>query len=465
MLWWTLRQLKSSKWQVRADAARLLGESDQKKAVPALIAALADENPAVRLAVTQALVTLRHPATAEPLAQSLAALSRRAKNRRSDEPAFSPHAEYEALAQALGVLGTAAVPPLLRQLNSEEKETRRWAAHALGLARDPRSVPPLVKMLADSRSDVRKAVALALGEIADAQALEPLIAALANRDPETRRAAAVALGSIGRDGAVDALRAVMEDPNEPVQLAVVEALRKIGGLCAGRALRAAIDDGRKSVSDAAKAALESLKFAPRNAEERATAALLLGDFPAAVREGEAAAGAFIETLASRDAQRRRMAAAALASLALPSAMRPLLGAMKDHDASVQDAAAKAVAAIGPAALAGLEELLTHHDPSVQRLAARSLGDIGDPRATGALVGIIGEEAGIAGDRRESLEVIRAAAAALEHILSAHHDELPIEELERIAALPDVVCRNAAGTEEEKADCSVLRDLARQAMQR
>ncbi len=458
MLWWTLQQLKSSNWQMRAEAAARLQASNQRKGVPALIRALDDDNARVRLAVINALAAFAHPAATEPLARALAGLSRRPKETRTG----SESAEYEALAAALGALQGAAVPALLRILDSDEREARRWAARALGLTRDARAIEPLVKRLADNRSEARKAAALALGEIGDAQAIEPLIKTLANRDQETRRAAAVALGTIGSDRAVEALCAISEDPNEPVQLAVVEALRKIGGLRAGAGLRAIIDGGRKNVRETASAALSSLKIAPTTAAERAAVAVLTGDFQAAAREGEAAAGSLISTLASKDAVRRRQAAETLARLGAPGAVEPLLRALRDHDPLVQEAAVKALVSAGPAALDGLTELLSHHDPTVQCLAARGLGEIGDSRSAAALAGAIEQNPVITHEYLELLDGIRASAAALATILARNAAGIPLTDLQRLAALPDTQLRDAPeGTNAPAIDCASIRERARQ----
>jgi HEAT repeat protein len=466
MLWWTLQRLGSSKWLTRAEAAARLGASGQKKAVPALIKNLNDESGAVRVAVIDALARLHHSASAEPLADSLGGLSQLSKGLKKGEEQFSQSVEYEALARALGALGAVAVPSLLRLLNSEVRETRRWAAHALGLAHDSRAVEPLIKTLADSRSDVRKAAALALGEIGDSQALDPLVKTLASRDHETRRAAAVALGNIGSDQAVDALRAISEDANEPVQLAVVESLRKIGSLRAGAVLRAIIDAGRKNVREAAEAALNSLEFAPTGASERATAAVLKGYFASAAGEGEAAVEALVDALGSKDADRRRQAAETLAMLRSPAAIDPLLRALKDHDPPVQNAAAKALASTGQAAVDGLLPMLSHHDSSVQRQAALALGDIGDPRAAGALADAIEQNRALLREYPELLDAVRAAATALAAILTKSASAVPAEVLQRMAEVPDAASRNVAGGAEEPAvDCAPIRELARQELQR
>jgi HEAT repeat protein len=462
MLWWTLQQLKSSNWETRAAAAAQLQASNQQKGVPALIKALDDENAQVRLAVINALAALSHPAAAEPLAAALSGLSQRPKAQR----AGSENAEYEAMAVALGGLGGAAVPPLMRLLDSDDKEARRWAAHALGLARDPRAVDPLVKLLSDNRSGTRKAAALALGAIGDLHALDPLIKALANRDPETMRAAAAALGTIGSEKAVEALCALSEDSNEPVQLAVVEALRSIGGLGAAAGLRSVIDAARKNVREAASAALAAIKIAAATAEDRAAVTVLKGDFQAAVREGAAAVGALSAALGSKDAGRRRQAAETLALLRAPGAVEPLLRALRDHDPAVQAAAVKALVSAGTAALDGLTQMLSHHDPTVRRLAAAALGEIGDPRSVGALAGVIEQNRIISNEYLDLLEGIRAAAEALSSILTNNAATIAISDLQRMAGLPDPQLQGAVQSPEGPAvDCEPVRNRARQEIQR
>jgi HEAT repeat protein len=398
------------------------------------------------LAVIRALAALHHSASAEPLGAALAGLSKRAKEKRTS----AEGGEYEAIAVALGVLGEAATPSLLRVLDSEDREARRWAAHALGLAKDPRAVEPLVRHLA---------AALALGAIGDRQALEPLVKALTNRDHETRRAVAIALGKIGDEQAIDALRAISEDPNEPVQLAVVEALGRIGGLRAGTVLRTILDGGRKNVREAASAALNALKFAPANTEERAAVAVLKGDFEAAVREGTSAVQALAPALASKDTSRRKFAAEALGRLRAVDAVEPLLRALRDHDPAVQEAAVEALVRIGPAALDGLTGMLSHHDPTVQVLAARALGRLGDPRSAGALLDVIEQNQVISNQYPELLDVVRAAAEALGEILK-QDAAITTADLQRLAGLPDIRIQGVDHNPARPAvDCAALRDLA------
>ncbi len=466
MLWWTLKQLTSSKEGTRVEAAARLAASGNRKAVPALIRALSDDSAPVRLAVIKALAAMRHPAAAEALAAALARMSQQPKGRGKGRDPASRSAEFEALAAALGALGTAAPPLLSRLLSAEDHETRRWAAHALGLMRDPEAAAPLIQKLDDQRSEVRKAAALALGAIGDVRALNPLIKSVGSRDQETRRAAVVALGMIGNEAAAGALTAVLEDPSETFQLAAVTSLGQIGGLRGALGLRVAIDGGRRRVQEAAAGALKSLDLAPANAEERALAAILKGDFQAALQLGETAAGALVQALASRDASRRRQAAQALGELHSPASLEPLLQAVKDRDAAVQDAAAAALGQLGPAAVDSLAVLLAHHDAAVQLRACRALGDIGDPLAAGPLAAVIEHNLTIPHEYPDPVEVVRTSVAALMVILKRSAPEMTVEDLQRIAALPDARLQSApGGVPEIAADGAPVRELARQELSR
>jgi HEAT repeat protein len=73
--------------------------------------------------------------------------------------------------------GWASVNPEMRSLVADRKQyhgIRKWAAIALGEARDPKAVEPLITALSDPVPDVRAAAATALGQIGDLTALPAL---------------------------------------------------------------------------------------------------------------------------------------------------------------------------------------------------------------------------------------------------------------------------------------------------
>jgi HEAT repeat protein len=460
MFWWTLIQLKSSKPEVRAKAAHDLGAAKQRKAVPSLIKSLDDDSVHVRIAVIEALGTIGHPASAEPLATALANLPKTAKSRSGHPDRRDEMAEYGSLAKALGALGPPAVRPLLQLLGSEDKEPRRWAACALGAIKDPQATDRLIETLEDNRSEVRKAAALALGEIGDSRALQSLIKAIANRDLETRRAAAEALGSIGSESAADALEKALADQSEAVQLSAIHSLAKIGGLRPASCLRSATTGPRKTVCEAAASALKTMKFSPANAEECAEMAVILGDFVAALKEGPAAIPALIKTLRFKDPRMRAKAAEALGSLRSREAVPSLLEALRDHNPEVQEAAAQALANAGIPALEGLESSLTFYDSSVARLAACAVGRIGDARSVPALVKMVAGNRSISHEYPEMLDAVKAAVEALGGILASLGEKISQRDLESIAELPEEIC--LLGSQPSRTvDCTHLRDQARQ----
>jgi hypothetical protein len=63
---------------------------------------------------------------------------------------------------------------LLKQLNHNNKQTRREAARGLGILKNPGAVLPLIHALKDTSLFVQREAALALGIIGDARAMEPL---------------------------------------------------------------------------------------------------------------------------------------------------------------------------------------------------------------------------------------------------------------------------------------------------
>lgn len=173
----------------------------------------------------------------------------------------------------------------IKNLTSENYETRVQAAKKLGELKDPKAVDPLVKALNDDDSDVRKAVANALGKIGDAKAIEPLINRLYDEDSEVVKAAlralvnigipsieplarllrtataqirilaATGLGSIGTSRAVDRLIQASRDSEPKVRKAVVIALSKIKDSRATEAIAKMTNDEDPDVTNSASQGL------------------------------------------------------------------------------------------------------------------------------------------------------------------------------------------------------------------
>ena len=89
-----------------------------------------------------------------------------------------------------------AVEPLIAALKDKDSHVRGAAAWELGMIKDPRAIEPLIAALKDKDSGGRGAAAWALGMIKDPRAIEPLIAALKDEDSDVRNTAAWALKGI-----------------------------------------------------------------------------------------------------------------------------------------------------------------------------------------------------------------------------------------------------------------------------
>ncbi len=434
MLWWTIQKLKSSDWHVRAEAARALAAAGNPKAVPALIKALDDAVGNERSALIEALGILGHQAAVEPLTAALQNQPRRIKDLRGKSSTPSQENEYRSLAEALAKIGSASLSPLMGLLGSDDKDVRRWASHGLGLLKDARAFEPLVGRLQDARSDVRQSAARALGELGDRRAVQPLIKVLAGRDPDSRSAAAEALGMIGTEEALEPLAAAARDPNEPLQLAAIRALQRIGGLRAGTRIRTVMEVSKKAVREAAVAALGAMTFESTSAENRAAAAVLRGDFDAALREGPASAESLVSALDSRDQGHRLKAIRALRALHSERALQALQPALDDNDRLIQEAAAEALADFGTAAVPVLLDSLKSEHLSVRGLAAKALRTIGDARAAGPLIEMLTDLRGRLKDESGAAEAAQSAASALEAILLSSSASFSDGELSRLAAL-------------------------------
>jgi HEAT repeat protein len=137
-------------------------------------------------------------------------------------------------------------------------------------------------------------------------------------------------------------------------------------------------------------------------------------------------------------------------------------ALNDPDGAVREAARKALVSIGTPSVSGLIEMIAHYDPTVQCLAMRALGEIGDPRSAGPLAAVIEENLIVPNEYRDILESLRAAAAALPEILARNPAAVGVDELRRLAELPDA--RLGVPTE-AAVDCQPVRIRARQELQR
>ncbi|GKS63561.1 hypothetical protein YTPLAS72_08650 [Nitrospira sp.] len=234
--------LKDDDWAIRQEAASLLGTFKDPRAVAPLVALLRDEDRSVREAAVEALRSIGTPAVEAVgacLAQpdlsvqeaASAILSTIADERvlpslvkalRSNDWIVRMHA-----AKALGLIRhTDAVVPLIPLLQDKVKAVREEAAAGLAAIGAP-AIPSLVQALRHEEWLVRLHAVEALGKTRSAHAVEPLLSVLFNdQDSAVREDAIRALGEIRDSNAVEYLLTAMRESG--LRTLAVEALGRIG---------------------------------------------------------------------------------------------------------------------------------------------------------------------------------------------------------------------------------------------
>lgn len=244
-----LDALESDEGSSRASAARLVGLARAQEAGDALLAALADPEPAVGLAAAEALGRIADPGTAGSLLVAL------------------EHPEEQVrlnAARALGMMGAeAAVEPLRAMLLAGSRLEIRMAGEALGRIGSPAAVDALLAALAVPAPTARWHVAMSALETMGEPATGPLAAALEGENVYLRRSAAQALGWIGSPAATATLVEALTDEDEQVRGQAAWALGEVGDPAARTALeRVQTRDTAATVQAAAGAALVRIEQHP-----------------------------------------------------------------------------------------------------------------------------------------------------------------------------------------------------------
>ncbi len=199
---------------LRGDLLVNLATADDPRVLPVLTAALKDRSSAVRARAAYALRERGDPAAIEPLLRCL-----------SDKVI----AVRQAAVEALGVLrARTAVNPLLALLSLSNKYLRRSVVSALEHIADPKAIQPLITCLTDKDRCVQQLAACTLGSFGTA-AVPFLVIALADHNRAIRRGAIHALGHIGGEQARAAIVGKRDDRSKAVRAEVDRALRKFDG--------------------------------------------------------------------------------------------------------------------------------------------------------------------------------------------------------------------------------------------
>ena len=224
--------LKDNDVEVRRAAVQSLSNFDDPRAIPGFIDALHDSDPEVRGSAASALGSFEDRRAIPGLIGLL-------KDQNKDV--------REAALSSLGSFpGEIPVEALVQALGDPDPEVR---AAALGLASrrsdddkpaDPQVVQAVTNLIADPNADVRSEAAEALSSLNLKEAPAGLLAAAKDKNPDVRQHVAEALGAIRDPRAVPSLRDLIQDSNADVRESAVNALGEIRDRAALEALVGAL---------------------------------------------------------------------------------------------------------------------------------------------------------------------------------------------------------------------------------
>ncbi len=310
------------------------------RAVAALIRAISDEDPSVRLSGAETLGKLQDPRAVQALIQAL---------RQDPDPKVRAMAAW-ALGEIEDPAAVSALSAALRE--DDDREVRVQAAEALGNIEDVSAIGALGDAVGDPTVEVRRAAVEALGNMDDARVVPLVIPSLRDDDVEVRRSAAHALGHTESAQAIEPLIAATRDPDLEVRVYAIEALGNQGDLRAQPAFLDALRDERADVRRVAIDAIGNLE---------------LGAAPREV----------LDAVRDPDREVRYGAVDALGNFEDPAAVPVLLEIVRaSTDRELQYEALDALSNIeSPAAYEALIPLLQHEDPKVRQLAAEAIGNM------------------------------------------------------------------------------------------
>lgn len=205
--------LRDDDWAVREEAAALLGRLKDPRAVDPLVSILRDSDRSVREAAIGALVSIGTPSV-PALGACLA------------DPELSVQEAASAVLASIADMGV--LDQLLEALRSPDWIVRMHAAKALGRIKEPGSARSLAPLLQDNVKAVREEASSSLAAIGDS-AIPLLLESLAHQDWLVRLHAVEALGKTKSPDAVAPLLAtVFNDADSAVREDAVRALGTIG---------------------------------------------------------------------------------------------------------------------------------------------------------------------------------------------------------------------------------------------
>jgi HEAT repeat protein len=240
-----LDALRGEYFTVRSRSALALGNIGDASVIPALLPLLKDAEGEVRSAACVAIAKFCEPSTFDDITNVLlddalievrqsaasalgetkhpAALPFLMEALRDSSWWFEQEQAAADLLNAIKIMGTAAVEPLIEALGDREGTVRRYAATMLGDIGDIRAIEELGMTMYDLHNEVGKSAAQALAKFG-AQAMDIFIEALNHPEAAIRENSVVAMSKIQDARVIPALIEMLADPAREVQKQAMQAL-------------------------------------------------------------------------------------------------------------------------------------------------------------------------------------------------------------------------------------------------
>ncbi len=206
-----LANLQSGDEKKRRFAAEDLGHWKVEEAVPALVQGLEDLSIAVSEACADALVRIGTQRVAEEIAPAFASENVRLRNHASE---------------IMNLLGEPAVPVLIQQLESPDKDVRMFAVDNLIYISSKKSIHALVKALEDNNINVAAAAAVGVGKVGEPEHFETLRKYL-DSEHWMRCSVIRGMGFLGNHQAIEVILPLIHDEDLMVKISAIQALVKL----------------------------------------------------------------------------------------------------------------------------------------------------------------------------------------------------------------------------------------------
>ena len=242
-----IEQLHGSDWTARCDAARLLGQSGDPRAVDALLPDLNDRDWRVRRNAAQALGALRDRRAVEPLLLTLDDKTMTVRQRaivalgRIKDPQTLPalleivlqnkHESYDA-AKAVRKFGKKALPDIARAYESSGNEQLMLMLVEM---KYEGIFDILLGRLESSKPSERLTAIRQLGKLENKKAISFLLDQLKSDDPMLQSEIVHAFGMLDATEAIPAMLGLLSDdglygPRSGVYHAITETFQRFGGI-------------------------------------------------------------------------------------------------------------------------------------------------------------------------------------------------------------------------------------------